>query len=43
MRVVETIPVVKSSKAERSKEMPKEVSTNSLLEQDIPTQARAIV
>ena len=43
MRVVETIPIVKSRKAERCKENPNEVSTNPLLEQAIVTQARAIV
>ena len=43
MRLVETHPMVKSSKEARSKEMPKKVSTTSLLEHAIATQARAIV
>ena len=43
MRLVETHPMVKSSKEARSKEIPKEVSTTSLLEQAIATKARAIV
>ena len=35
--------MAKSSKVERSKETPKEVSTTPLLEQAIVTQARATV
>ena len=43
MRLVETMPIMTSSRVDRCKEIPKEVSTNPLLEQAIVTQARAIM
>ena len=43
MRLVERMPIIKSSRVDRCKGMPKEVSINPLLEQAIVTQARAIM